>query len=155
MANVLVLSGKEIPLPDDFDFSQFSSSLETEMILTGDVRLELIVENRQPKILLNGRDVSGRIEHCGLELIEHNSIDFTEHFNHGREKIVVLDTRENNFRDLVTPEILALIRACGGEPQIKIMAPVPDIRCDDHIYREEREFKKQKKEKFKSPMWNF
>lgn len=92
---------------------------------------------------------------CGLELIEHNPIDFTEHFNHGNGKIVVLDTRENNFRDLVTPEILALIRACGGEPQITIMAPVPYIRCDDHIYREEREFKKQKKEKFKSPMWNF
>lgn len=155
MANVLVLSGKEIPLPDDFDFSQFSSSLETEMILTGDVRLELVVENRQPKILLNGRNVSGHIEHCGLELIEHNPIDSTQHFNHGHGKTVVLDTRENNFRDFATPEILALICECVGEPHIKIMAPVPDISCHDHIYRDAREFKKQKKEKFKSPMWNF
>jgi len=38
--------------------------------------------------------------------------------------------------------------------EIEIIA-TPDMICHDHIYREEREFKKQKKEKFKSPMWNF
>lgn len=153
MRNVLIISGQKIPLPDDFDFSAFSSVIENEKRIAGDVRLELVVENRQPRILLNGRDISGRLENPGLELIEHGDF-LPKHFNYGNGKtVVVLDTMD--VVKLITPEMSELIRDCGGDQLIKIMAPVPDICCRNHIYKEEREFKKQKKEKFKSPMWNF
>ena len=114
-------------------FQNIREVLDNELIRCGDVVLEVLNNGGIQTVQVNGKEV---------KVIKVS-----------RDDIVEIDFEElKKIHDLYP---LLLCEVIPNPNRIEIMAPVPDISCHDHIYREDREFKKQKKEKFKSPMWNF
>ena len=107
---------------------------------------ELIVNEH----LLVGNVFIDRVNHGGIESIavNGNGVKVVKVLGHGD----VVDFEE--LRKINDLYLLIMIEEFPNPNRIEFICP-PDIACNEHIYREEREFKKQKKEKFKSPMWNF
>lgn len=113
-------------------FQNIREVLDNELIRCGDVVVEVLNNGGIQTVQVNGKEVKViKVSRDGID-----EIDFEE---------------LKKIHDL-SP--LLLCEVIPNPNRIEIMAP-PDMICHDHIYREEREFKKQKKEKFKSPMWNF
>lgn len=122
-----------------------------ELVCMTKEHLQNIRETLMAELINSGDVVVQVVDNGGIETVQVN----------GKEVKVVKVSRDNieeiDFEELrkihdLSP--LLLVEEIPNPNRIQIIAP-PDICCRNHIYKEEREFKKQKKEKFKSPMWNF
>lgn len=113
-------------------FQNIREVLDNELIRCGDVVVEVLNNGGIQTVQVNGKEV---------KVIKVS-----------RDDIVEIDFEELKKIHDLSP--LILCEEFPNPNRIEIIA-TPDMICHDHIYREEREFKKQKKEKFKSPMWNF
>lgn len=125
MRNVLIISGQE-------HLHNIRDTIDMELIRCGDSDIQVINNGGIQTVQVNGQEV--KVIKVSRDSIEE--IDFEE------------------LRKIHDLSPLLLVEEIPNPNRLEIIAPDP-ICCRDHIYKEEREFKKQKKEKFKSPMWNF